>query len=89
MRSTNKPRPRVFRFFLYLGLSGIFFGSSLLAEYRVWNSKAGTEVEAQFISQTETHVVLKTKGGKHVQPTHATTQSSKHVVPTYRPWHWR
>jgi hypothetical protein len=66
MRSTKKHPSYFFRILLILGVSGFFFGQSLLAEYRVWNSKVGTEVEAQFLSQTATHVVLKTKDGKQL-----------------------
>jgi hypothetical protein len=46
-----------------LALLGCMVSLLSAAEWRTWNSKVGTEVEAQYLSQTETHVALKTKAG--------------------------
>jgi hypothetical protein len=53
------------RFFFCFVLAALVGWTTLgaAAEWRTWSSKVGTEVEAQVISQTETHVVLKTKAG--------------------------
>lgn len=64
MRSSGKKlRQLLLHVALLALLVGGFVAGNVRAEYRVWNSKVGTEVEAQFISQTDTHVVLKTKAG--------------------------